>query len=155
MQFYTIRPLIIFCEILGEVFLICFNAILFLAVDNEETCNKRHLLRQSSRNGIFSIEGGGGGIQQKKAEDERDTSHGLRASPSLIKDREFQCLGEQRVLCEDGEPSLFLQKNKLRLCHHLGDNKFTTLCVPRREVRTHLMNDPKDYCGECTNTNTE
>ena len=133
---------------IGEVFLICFNTILFLAVDSIETCNKRHLLRQS-RNGIFSIEGEGGGIQQKKAEDERDTSHGLRVSPSLIKDHEFQCLGEQRVLCEDGEPSLFGTKIKLHLCHHLGDNKFTTLCIPRREVRIHLMNHPDDYCGEC------
>ena len=130
------------------MFLIRFNAILFLAVDSDETCNKRHLLRQS-RNGIFSIEGEGGGIQQKKAEVERDMSHGLRVSPSLIKDREFQCLGEQRVLCEDGEPSLFGTKIKLHLCHHEGENKFTTLCIRQREVRTHLMNHPDDYCGEC------
>ena len=75
--------------------------------------------------------------------------------PSLIKDREFQCLGEQRVLCDDEEPSLFGRKNKFYLCHHGGGDNFETLCINRREIRYHLMNDPDDFCGECIVSNTQ
>ena len=61
-------------------------------------------------------------------------------------------MGEQRISC-----GILMS---VYLCHYEESSaadvngKFTTMCVRAKMVPSHLMNHPKDYCGECEEEST-